>query len=232
MAIYTYKITNTVNGKYYIGIHRGEVNDQYMGSGVAIKNAIKKYGKCNFKKKILKIHASIEEAWLHEKELVTEEVVNDPLCYNMHKGGRGGWDHIDIRGKNNPMHRPEVAKKVSDAQKIIRKDNERLANISRENAKNGGLKTKGRKRPEHSEFMKDFAIKQWKDESFRKKISEVKSNKFTLISPDGIIYENIFLSEYCERFNLPFTTLWNSAQQNGKKITKGKAKNWICKQIN
>ena len=44
-----YKITNQINGKYYIGRHATkDVNDSYMGSGIGIKNAIAKYGVENF----------------------------------------------------------------------------------------------------------------------------------------------------------------------------------------
>ena len=40
-----YKITNNVNGKYYIGKHQTmDLNDGYMGSGKRIKLAIDKYG--------------------------------------------------------------------------------------------------------------------------------------------------------------------------------------------
>lgn len=47
-----YKITNKVNQKFYIGIHKTEnINDDYYGSGHCIKAAIKKYG--IDKKKIL-----------------------------------------------------------------------------------------------------------------------------------------------------------------------------------
>ena len=49
-----YKITNQINGKYYIGRHATkDVNDSYMGSGIGIKNAINKHGVKNFTKEII-----------------------------------------------------------------------------------------------------------------------------------------------------------------------------------
>jgi len=47
-----YKTTNTINGKIYIG--KDVKNDpNYIGSGLYIKNAIKKYGKEHFKKETI-----------------------------------------------------------------------------------------------------------------------------------------------------------------------------------
>jgi hypothetical protein len=232
MVIYTYKITNKINGKYYIGIHKGDLEDDYMGSGILIKKAIKKYGKDSFKKDIIKIHSSLEEAWEHEKSIVTEETVEDPMCYNMHKGGRGGWDHVDIRGSKNPMHRPDVAKKVSESHKKLRKNNEHLNEVSRRNFRIAAEKSKGKKRPEHADIMRNIVKQLWKNENYRNKFKQRSSDKFTLCSPNGIIYEDVYLGDFCKKHGLPFTTLWNSAKQHGKLITKGKAEGWKCKYHN
>ena len=84
-----YKITNQINGKYYIGRHATKnVNDSYMGSGIGIKNAIAKYGLENFTKEIIANVNSAEELWDLEKEIVNERVVKDPMSYNNAYGGK------------------------------------------------------------------------------------------------------------------------------------------------
>jgi hypothetical protein len=229
MTIYLYKITNLINGKYYIGIHRGAIDDDYMGSGKAIKEAIKKYGRSNFKKDILQEFDSIEKAWDEEQQTVTEQLVNDPNCYNLRLGGRGGWEHIDSKGDKNPMRNPDTARKVGLLVSKKRSGNEYYAEISRENAKKGAAKTRGKKRPNQSIVMKKLNEVLWNDDLHRAKIREIKSDRFTVVSPCGIIYDDVYLTEICERFNLPFTTMWVSAKYNGKVVTKGKAKFWSCR---
>lgn len=90
-----YQITNIVNNKIYIGVHKTKnPNDEYMGSGKAIKNAIEKYGKENFIKTVLHIFMNKEDAFKKEHEIVTQDFINSGNTYNAKLGGNGGWDHV------------------------------------------------------------------------------------------------------------------------------------------
>jgi group I intron endonuclease len=95
MTIYiVYKTINLINGRYYIGKHKTtNSNDTYLGSGTVIKEAIKHYGAENFIKEIIAVYDNELDAFNKEAELVTEDVVNDPLSYNLSTVGLGGRTH-------------------------------------------------------------------------------------------------------------------------------------------
>jgi len=138
-----YKITNTVNGKFYIGKHQTEnLDDGYMGSGKLVKRAIKKYGKDKFKKEILFLCESEQEMDQKEKELV--EVGSH--TYNLCEGGKGGFGYINKNGlsimtidKLNTRRREKISANsefaqimVDLAKKANKKSVERLQTLSQE----------------------------------------------------------------------------------------------------
>jgi hypothetical protein len=93
MVYYIYKVVNIQNGKYYIGKrqYNGDINvDKYLGSGLLIKRAIKKYGRASFNKSIIKVCGSLEELNQEEKNIITNDVINCPNSYNIALGGKGG----------------------------------------------------------------------------------------------------------------------------------------------
>ena len=85
-----YKTVNTINGKFYIGVHcthKNKENGFYFGSGKALKSALKKYGKENFIRYTLFEFETLQEALEKEKNIVTEEFVNEDNNYNLTVGG-------------------------------------------------------------------------------------------------------------------------------------------------
>jgi len=147
---YVYCVTNKVNGKYYIGSHCG-TNPKYMGSGVALKHAFRKYGRDQFEKTVLYYCDDYQK---HEgKLLVALDAANDPKSYNLTNAGSGGsagrvYSEETRRimqekhgGKNNPMYgvkqTPErIAKTIESNRRRVYSDEtkKKLSDSARLNA--------------------------------------------------------------------------------------------------
>jgi hypothetical protein len=89
---YIYKITRTDgSGKYYIGMHStDDLEDGYFGSGRLIARSVRKHGRDKHSKEILEFLPSRTALKLREKQLINEEILDDPLCMNLQLGGEGG----------------------------------------------------------------------------------------------------------------------------------------------
>jgi len=141
-----YKTTNLINNKIYIG-QDSRNNPEYFGSGKILNNAIKKYGKSNFKKEILEECSSKEE--LNDREIYWINKLNSMdtnVGYNIAIGGHGGnlgklvnkkisktirqlyddpnsvYNSIEYKnrlseGQKGRIVTEETRKKISDAQK-------------------------------------------------------------------------------------------------------------------
>jgi group I intron endonuclease len=124
-----YKITNLINNKIYVG---KDVQRQpsYYCSGIAIKNAIQKYGKDNFVREILEdnleskeILSIREKYWISKLRSNTKEI-----GYNLTAGGEGGDTYTNnpnldkikekFKGDGNPMFGRHHSEETKD---IIRK---------------------------------------------------------------------------------------------------------------
>lgn len=143
-SYYIYLITNLLNGKQYVGQHRipknGEDFNRYMGKEIAIVNAIRKYGKENFKKEIIE---SIEDNDAHhyvsEREIywIKEKNTMYPNGYNLTPGGEGGCTKetaakvIATRKRNHSIwHSEETRKKMSIAAKNKQKSEQHKKSLS------------------------------------------------------------------------------------------------------
>ena len=92
MINFNYIITNDVNNKQYVGAHStNNINDNYMGSGLLIGRAKKKYGKENFTKEILCYTKTTKEAYENEVHLIKEYNTLVPNGYNISPTGGLGF---------------------------------------------------------------------------------------------------------------------------------------------
>lgn len=104
---YFYRTENTLNGKFYYGVRHSKdpEHDPYLGSGLVLKEAIRKHGRCVFQKTILEYFDTMEEAYSREAEVVNETLISNPKCYNIKYGGRGGFNNTTIIHKGSQLRR-------------------------------------------------------------------------------------------------------------------------------
>lgn len=116
---------NLINGKIYFGKHKTKkLNDKYLGSGILLKKAIKKYGQENFKKFILFFCNSEEEMDKWEKFLVNDFTTESKHFYNVNHGGTGGFSYLNKTRKNiygNNGKHPKSLKNLEKGRRKIKK---------------------------------------------------------------------------------------------------------------
>lgn len=83
---FIYKWTHIPTGRYYIGKHKGHPDDGYTGSGVRFQREFKLTPRSEWVRELL-FFGTDQEVLTKEAEMVTEELLKDPLCLNMVPGG-------------------------------------------------------------------------------------------------------------------------------------------------
>lgn len=111
-----YKITNLLNNKFYIGVHKQypgygpEDFDGYLGSGPVIKDAVNKYGKENFLRETLYSYLDRQKAEEKEKELITEDLKKSKDCYNINDGGHTNYEACHTKEARTKAKRTKILK--------------------------------------------------------------------------------------------------------------------------
>jgi len=125
-----YKMTNKVNGRFYIGSHKTEdLNDNYSGSGTYLRNAINKYGLDDFNKEILFIFNTSSEMYDKEAEIVNKKFLAEENTYNLKVGGFGGFDFINTQGNPRRGGFTELdRKKAQEVIKLLSKNKQWMSN--------------------------------------------------------------------------------------------------------
>lgn len=214
---YIYRITNLVNGKTYIGQHKyKKLDDDYMGSGILLARAKKKYGIENFKKEILVFNISRKEHIdVLEKTFIASEREKGKAEYNIANGGQGGNLGEEVNKKKSESLRghlvsEQTRRKISESNKgqvawnkgIPRTEEERKKmseahkgktswnkgkKMSNEQKKKISASHKGKKRRPHSE--------EWKN-----KITEINNEKLKAYKESGRKDWNTFQKEYKAKY--------------------------------
>ncbi len=186
---YIYKTTNLVNGKIYIG-KALEPKQGYLGSGIKLAGAIKKYGRNNFKKEILE-ECSIDN--IDAREIYWIDILNardDIVGYNISIGGTGGdhyWKSLDDVSREK--HREKISKSKTGA--VIKYSETQRRNV----------------REALRLYNRNKTTEQYKE-------IRLKSVKKYVILKEGTIYRTKGLSKFCKEHNLRLAGLTSIATGN------------------
>lgn len=177
MMYLIYRTTNTVNGKIYIGKHQtSNLEDTYLGSGIALKRAIVKYGRESFARDILHVCESESHMNDLERAIVNEDFVARSDTYNMCIGGEGG---PIFKGRS---HSDLTRSKLSELAKRRVITDDRRRKISESNT---GRSVSAETRKKISDKAKDRLSNGISPET-RKKMSDARKQRYVGDAGDGI----------------------------------------------
>ena len=108
---YVYETRNLITNHKYIGYcsKSPDMSKSYLGSGKILNNAIKKYGKENFQKTVLREFKTEIDARLYEEYLIQQfDAINNPEYYNLTKGGFGGWSDAALKSRDSEQTKNKI----------------------------------------------------------------------------------------------------------------------------
>jgi len=223
--VHIYKTTNKISGKIYIGKSQVK-NNNYLGSGLYLKRALKKYGKENFIREIIEDNIK-DPIILCEKEIYWIEKLNSrnpKTGYNISKGGDGHSakhsketkNSLSIKKKEffkNKENHPMFGKHhKNETIEILKKKCSGRKHTDSEISKMK-IAQKGRK---HSEETKEKIGKAHKGKKLTKQHKEnIKKNHADLSAKNNPMYGKSIYSTWLEKF--------------GKDVANEKYQSWIKK---
>ncbi len=113
---YVYRTRNNLDGTFYIGQHHGEFDFRYLGSGLHLIRAVKKYGAENFSVELIESASFQAEIDALEIHFISVHKDCGVRLYNIHDGGFG----------HQPGHSMghEVRAKISNTMKGRKRPND------------------------------------------------------------------------------------------------------------
>lgn len=119
---YVYEIINKTNGKTYVGKRTLRLDKnwrQYIGSGVVIQQAIKKYGEENFVKRLVTYCYSENDLIVTEEDEINKAWKNRRGQYNLSANGFSGGDTItDLPAKTREEIRKRQSEGIKNSHKV------------------------------------------------------------------------------------------------------------------
>ena len=158
---YIYKITNQINGKIYIGKHSTDnLDDGYMGSGILICKAEKKYGLENFTKEYLAFCDTEEKLNWFEKFYIKKYKAKE-VGYNLTDGGDGHLGFIMTEETKQKLSEAKKGKTFSKEHKQKLSEAKKGKTLSEEHKQKISEAKKGKTLSEETKQKISDAMKSW-----------------------------------------------------------------------
>jgi hypothetical protein len=132
---FVYLTTNLISGKQYVGDHStNNLNDNYIGSGIYLLNALNEHKKENFKCEILEFFSSKEDAFNAQQKYIKKYNTLIPKGYNISERGGYGIPNSYLneetkrkigqknKGEKNGMWRKTISIETIEKWKISHSD--------------------------------------------------------------------------------------------------------------
>lgn len=191
-----YRTTNMVNNKIYIGVHSCyNMNYDYLGSGIHLKSAIKKYGRENFSHEVLHVFTNEDDAYAKEAELVDEEFVARKDTYNKVVGGVRPQNRLSDR----EYHRNKRWVNNGVESKVVLVEDLPHALLA------GWQLGKTPKKPRNS------------DRAMSLEQRNLRAKKWVFLSPQSVKTEIFNLAEFCSQNDLSVYGMYDV--YSGKQLT-------------
>lgn len=226
---YVYMVENKINGMKYIGkcvIGRQNNHLTYLGSGVYLKRAIKKYGKENFSKRVLEFSGDEESLRrLEEYYIRSKDAVRSKEFYNIKYTSIGGDTFSGHPNKESIREKRRLAAtgesnsnygktasdyckqrlKVVNSKKIV-VDGKEYSSLTEASKYLGvGITTLSYRlrSPNYSNYT-------YYDDEYQKSVQKKEHKRPEIVKPikvDGKIYPNI--QRCVEETGIPYSTIYN-----------------------
>ena len=222
---FIYLTTNLVNGKKYIGkrkySHHFTDDDNYLGSGKIIKQAIEKYGKENFVRETLDYAYSRDE--LSDKEqyyIASYNAVEDEMFYNLKSGGEGGVgtrEQINNWIEKMKIWRSEHPEEYAEARRKAKewlKDEEKVADRNRRVSEKNRINFRRYYEEHTEEFLKRYEKTIESRKKYNQEHPEEEAQRIQKVLDKQ--YERTIFPLVCIERNEIYVAMWHAKQLIGR----------------
>ena len=179
---FVYLWENKINGMMYIGSHKGNIDDGYVGSGIFFKRAYNKNPK-NFQRTILYIGNDFIKV---ENDILKKyDLANNKNFYNLKNEAVGGWEHTHTN-KETIKKRASAISKSKKGKRYYHLDYDK-----------SGFNNPMYGKKHNEETRKKISYKLKGNNNKSKKVLEVCSNKIYNSVSDCAKDNNISISTMC-----------------------------------